>query len=363
MRGFRGDPRSPFLAPRGVATDGTALVVADTGQNRVFVWHRIPETETAPADAILGQRSADGTARNGGGAAGRDTLHYPSGVWTDGTRLVVADAWNHRVLLWHALPHGMAPPADVVLGQGDGAGALPNRGGVGRPPTDASCYWPYGVAGDGDTLWVADTGNRRVLRWSAWPRHDGAPADGVVGQATLHARDYDLAGTCWPYAARPTPQGGLVVTDTGAFRVLHWDDARSALAGAPPDLVLGQGDLAGNLQNRGRLRPWAASLNWCYDAVRLADGRLVVADTGNCRLLGFDALPATHGAPADALYGQPGFETIGEVAHPELVPDGAYWPFALAVAGDRLCVADTGNHRVLIGACDDVCAPAPLVAA
>lgn len=360
MRPFRGDPRSPFLAPRGVATDGRALVVADTGQNRVFVWHALPEGEFAEADAILGQRSAQGTGRNGEGRPGRDTLHYPSGVWTDGRRLAVADAWNHRVLLWHALPTGFAPPADVVLGQADGAGGLPNRTGVGGAAGADRLYWPYGVCGDGEALWVADTGNRRVLRWHAWPARDGAPADAVVGQATLAQRDYSLDGVCWPYAARPTPGGGLLVTDVGAFRVLHWTDADAACAGAPADRVVGQADRAGNLQNRGRLRPSAASLNWCYDAVQHADGTLVVADTGNCRLLGWDGVPDADGAPAERLYGQPGFETIGEVAHPDLVPDGAYWPFALALADSLLCVADTGNHRILIGAHDDVRAALPV---
>ena len=357
MRPFRGDPQSPFLAPRGVASDGRVLVVADTGQNRVFIWQTMPAGETAPADAVLGQHDPLATERNGGGAAGRGTLHYPSGVWTDGRRLAVADAWNHRVLLWHDLPRSCGAPADVVLGQPDGASARPNRVGVGGPAAPDRLYWPYGVCGDGDALWVADTGNRRVLRWDAWPMRDGAPADGVVGQPTLEARDYDLAGTCWPYAARPTPSGGLLVTDVGGFRVLAWRDTTAALAGAPPSVVLGQPTLDANLQNRGALRPSASSLNWCYDAVALPDGAILVADTGNCRLLGWSSLPAASGAEATRLYGQPHFEAIGEVAHPDLVPDGAYWPFALALHGDILCVADTGNHRILIGAPSDVTAP------
>ncbi|MCU0618450.1 MAG: hypothetical protein MUF21_04785 [Gemmatimonadaceae bacterium] len=358
MRSFRGDPRSPFLAPRGVATDGQVLVVADTGQNRVFVWHTMPDGETAPADAVLGQPDVTATGRNGGGPAGRGTLHYPSGVWTDGRRLAVADAWNHRVLLWHDLPRATGAPADVVLGQGDGAGARPNRRGVGSAAAADRLYWPYGVCGEGDALWVADTGNRRVLRWNAWPTHDGAPADAVVGQRTLDARDYDLAGTCWPYAARPTPSGGLLVTDVGGFRVLAWDDANLACAGGSPSVIFGQPTLDANLQNRGALRPSAGSLNWCYDAVPTPDGAILIADTGNCRLLGWASMPTESGAEATRLYGQTHFEAIGEVAHPDLVPDGAYWPFALALAGDILCVADTGNHRVLIGAPSDVRVPA-----
>ena len=33
-----------------------------------------------------------------------DHMYAPRGVWTDGTRVVVADSGNHRVLIWHTFP-------------------------------------------------------------------------------------------------------------------------------------------------------------------------------------------------------------------------------------------------------------------
>ncbi len=39
---FYGDEGNPFLAPRGVHTAGGKLIVADTAQNRIFIWNRMP---------------------------------------------------------------------------------------------------------------------------------------------------------------------------------------------------------------------------------------------------------------------------------------------------------------------------------
>ena len=41
---------SQMYAPRGVWLDGTRLVVADSGNHRILIWHRMPEHDGAPAD-------------------------------------------------------------------------------------------------------------------------------------------------------------------------------------------------------------------------------------------------------------------------------------------------------------------------
>ncbi|MEO7523220.1 MAG: hypothetical protein ABIT58_03960 [Ferruginibacter sp.] len=53
---------------------------------------------------MLGQLLSTDTERNSGGEASAATLLYPSGVWSDGIKLIVADAWNHRVLIWNSFP-------------------------------------------------------------------------------------------------------------------------------------------------------------------------------------------------------------------------------------------------------------------
>src|SRR5450759_4725335 len=41
--------------PTAVASDGVHLVVGDTDHNRVLIWNRIPTSNNAPADVVLGQ--------------------------------------------------------------------------------------------------------------------------------------------------------------------------------------------------------------------------------------------------------------------------------------------------------------------
>nr|HMQ55133.1 hypothetical protein [Anaerolineae bacterium] len=43
-----------------------------------------------------------------------DQLYAPRGVFMADNRLVVADTGNHRLLIWHQFPHSDRQPADVV---------------------------------------------------------------------------------------------------------------------------------------------------------------------------------------------------------------------------------------------------------
>ena len=72
--------------------------------HRVLVWNTVPVSAPIPApDLVLGQSRPDRCVRNNndvnGDVAGRGTLALPVDVWSDDTRLVVADSGNHRVLI------------------------------------------------------------------------------------------------------------------------------------------------------------------------------------------------------------------------------------------------------------------------
>ena len=177
---FRGSEQKPFLAPRGVFVAKNKLFVSDTGQNRVFIWHTIPTTEFQEPDVILGQLEVEDSGRNSGGDVNASTLQYPSGLWSDGETLIVADAWNHRILIWHSIPTSNAQPADVVLGQPSFDTNLPNVKGIGSDPTAQTLNWPYGLFSDGKSLWIADTGNRRILVYKNIPKENYASADEVA---------------------------------------------------------------------------------------------------------------------------------------------------------------------------------------
>ncbi|MEM6840806.1 MAG: hypothetical protein AAF632_01165 [Bacteroidota bacterium] len=347
LRIFKGAPDSPFLAPRGVHLLDDKLFVSDTGQNRVFIWNQSPTEEFQPPDIVLGQDLATSTGRNQGGGASASSLQYPSGLWSDGKVLAIADAWNHRVLIWHTFPTQSGQPADVVLGQTDFSSNEPNRKGVGNSPSEYTLYWPYGLTSDGKHLWVADTGNRRVLYYDQIPVKNSTPADKLIGKDNFQERDYDHHQPIWPYSVKLSPPGQLAITDTQYYRVLlweHWQDAFDQSA----SVIIGQPDWEANGQNQFGLFPRANTLNWCYDSC-FDNGSLWVADTGNSRLLQFNKLPQQHDQPADGLIGPNDFTTGSENAETINGTDETlYWPFSIAICGNTMAIADTGNHRIVL---------------
>jgi hypothetical protein len=345
---FKGEKGNPLLAPRGVCLHNNLLAVADTAQNRVFIWNNLTGQEYQPADIILGQTDGTHSERNNGGLVNEKSLLYPSGIWTNGQMLIVADAWNHRVLIWNSMPtqHGQA--ANVVIGQPDFESNGPNVAGLSKPPSARSLYWPYGVCSDGQHLWIADTGNRRVLFFENIPSDNYSAADKVIGQPSFIERDYDNVNAIWPYAVKISADGKLSIADTQYYRVLLWNQWQQAFT-QPAPILVGQPDAASNGQNQYNLSPRAHTLNWCYDSCFVQD-KFVVADSGNSRILIWNQVPSKNNVAADALIGQPHFSVNGEssLSMKSTVENEMYWPFAVSANANKLAVADTGNHRIII---------------
>ncbi len=346
-----------MFGPRGVcaAADGS-FWVSDTGHHRVLGWRRLPEADGTPADILLGQPAFDREGRNAGGNANEDTMNVPTGIAVcgrDGAGLAVADAWNHRVLIWHRRPTQSYQRPDVVVGQSDFDGGQSNRGH--SQPDAGTLFWPYCVAWDGERLWVADTGNRRVLMWQGLPQHHGAAADLVLGQAGFATRDENGGGAPtarsmrWPHAIT-FPAGGLCVADAGNNRLMLW--RRAPLAhNTGCDLIVGQANDAVVDHNRASYYPDAACLNMPYGAV-MVGSLLAVADTANSRLLAWRVQDITrHGVNAGALAAQHDWNSKGDNRWLPAARDSVCWPYSVAAidgAPPTLLVADSGNNRVLL---------------
>ena len=344
---FKGAEDSPLLAPRGVYLVKNKLFVADTAQNRLFIWNELPTTEFQKPDVVIGQIAKAATGRNSKGKVNASTLFYPSGIWSDGEKLILADAWNHRVLIWLTMPTEDGQPADVVVGQPDFHKNDPNVDGVGTLPNSQSLNWPYGVFSDGKQLWIADTGNRRVLYYETIPTKNYTAADKVIGKPNFIERDYENTEPIWPYSVKVSPNGQLAITDTQYYRVLLWHDWTTAEKKSA-DVIIGQASFEGNGQNQFGWFPKANTLNWCYDTCFYKDG-IWVADTGSSRILWFNKIPKEHNVPADNLLGQDNFTTGSENKNTIWSTEGSlYWPFQICIEGTTMVAADTGNHRVVI---------------
>lgn len=348
-------PAAPTMAwmysPRGVFIDDDCVVVADSGNHRVLIWHGVPDADEQPADVVLGQPDGGSEGRAAGGRGPERGMNLPTGVAVIDGRLLVADAWHHRILVWDELPRSSDAAPDIVLGQPDSSSVEPNAGG---PCSAATLYWPFGFAQLGGRFWVADTGNRRVLGWQDGVPAPGQPADIVLGQPSPSAREENRGGAVgpasfrWPHAISGTADL-LLVADAGDHRVLGWSP--QPVADSPADSVLGQADF--ECADEWPYGPHTGDRFRFPYAVGLDGGRLAVADTANNRILIWDELPreAVGGRPADHVLAQPDFGSNGENRWTLVGRDTLCWPYGLSLHGDLLAVADSGNNRVVLWEC------------
>ncbi|MCC7054844.1 MAG: NHL repeat-containing protein [Gemmatimonadaceae bacterium] len=335
---------SQMYGPRGVWFDDEMLVVADSGNHRVLIWHGIPSTDGSDADVVLGQ--PDFTSEGPREAA--HGLHLPTGVLVVEGNLCVADAWHHRVLVWDGVPRSSDVAPAYVIGQQTMADGLPNRGG---DVTDAGLYWPYGIGWHAGTFWIADTGNRRVLGYRGLPTPD-QPPEIVLGQADFSSNaenrgaDVSAGSFRWPHAITGIGDA-LYVADAGNHRVLGWSPL--PVSDGPATMVIGQPDFTSNTELPHR-KQGAHRMRFPYGIA--SDGDLLaVGDTANNRVLFFPA-PPPHGAgvPAAAVIGQADFDAAGENRWKAVADDTLCWPYGLWMHGGRLAIADSGNNRVMLWA-------------
>ncbi len=86
--------------PVSTAFDGKRLFVGDAALHRVLIWNSLPASDTQPADVVLGQPSFSSSAMSE--VPGPDSISRPSAMVSDGTNLFVADAVDHRILVFTA---------------------------------------------------------------------------------------------------------------------------------------------------------------------------------------------------------------------------------------------------------------------
>ncbi len=161
-----------FNHPSAMATDGEHFLLADTWNNRILIWNSLP-IGNEPPDIVLGQKDFD----SNDSGIGADRLNWPRGVATDGKRVVVADTYNNRVLIWNEFPTENGQPADLVLGVPD----FLSRGDVPWPSPEnwekQYIIWPWAVWTDGQRLIVTSTATASVLVWNSFPTENNQPAD------------------------------------------------------------------------------------------------------------------------------------------------------------------------------------------
>ena len=172
------------------------------------------EEKEVGAYMVIGQGDFSMSQSNrGADDPGDNTLSEPQYIAKFGDMLFISDRGNHRVVIWEQFPEENGEPCSLVLGQEDFADCLENRGmtttldemtsGLGDESLDGftiskaeedTISQPAGVQVIDGKLYVVDSGNHRILRWSGIPTEDGEAPSLVLGQDNLDDNEANRRG-------------------------------------------------------------------------------------------------------------------------------------------------------------------------
>ncbi len=233
-----------------------------------------------------------------------------------------------------------AQAADVVIGQPDFTSGDQNQGG------SASKYTlnnPWGnPAVVGNYLYLPDHSNNRVLGFNSIPAINNAPADFVLGQPNFTTAIPGISQSLVDAPENVVSDGGkFFVTDADNSRILVYNSLPTT-TGALPDVVVGQADFDTESNTCD------ASTIYTPESVYAVAGKLIVPDRSHNRVLIWNTVPTTNGAPADIVLGQTNFTSCSSNRGGAVAQNSLNGPQGVWSDGKKLIVADSDNYRVLI---------------
>ncbi|MBL0156314.1 MAG: hypothetical protein IPP47_04340 [Bryobacterales bacterium] len=385
----------------GIAFDGAGnLWVADAGNHRILRYlaadvsgpsNTGPNGGAVLANYVLGQAGFTTAVANPArpkvstDRINKQQLRFPNSIAFDRSGNLFAIDDLGRVVVYQPPFETPGKPASRILGIYSGVPA----GQPEPPPVNDITFryyqnsietlligGPRGLFTVGNYLFVADTGNNRIVRYEpvdSWaPEGPGTYSPRMSDPYTLFGQDdYNRNEANGGIALEPSakyldgPVGGVVlgdrvfVIDSRNHRVLVHSYNTDWNFFSPAMSVLGQMDFpyrAANLISGREFGIGAIALDYSNPDAQ----RLYIADTANHRILGFaDARKVQTGDAADLVIGQvdPG---SGQMDFNRSTPNspggdpqatnggGLVSPYAVAVdAAGNLWVADTFNGRVL----------------
>ncbi|MEP6963760.1 MAG: NHL repeat-containing protein, partial [Acidobacteriota bacterium] len=318
---------------------------------------------TAPTEYTLGQVGNQGV--------------IPQCVFTLGSVLFVCDNAAHRIVrygspdTWPAPTNDtISPPQTGVYGQNNFRDSIINRGAGFSTPSNNSFYSPTSGAIFNNELWVADTGNNRVISI----RQDGGAfnytvANRVIGQIgydlnapnLVEGRELFISSSEFHGSAiavdRNSSPNRLYISDSLNNRILGFKDVRKVgtdlrtLLTTQADVIIGQPDqfhTAINYPNNDPLLPSDQGLFTPTGIAVDAAGNLWVADTNNARVLRFPSpFNQPSGTPrrANLVLGQQNF-TI-KITDASTSTMGGPFGVAIFNNGD-VAASDVAHNRILL---------------
>ncbi|WP_298395848.1 T9SS type A sorting domain-containing protein [Flavobacterium sp.] len=251
--------------------------------------------------------------------------------------LAVSEQTGGRVKLWNPTPTANGVNATVVVGKtsftdctnaGANQASISNSNGVAFSP-------------DGNKLIVTDFSNNRVLIWNTIPTVNGQNADVVLGQPNFTSGFGGVSATAMngPTGAYVSSDGRLLIADRGNHRILIWNSIPTT-NNKPADVVVGQTIFTspgGGSSATTMVNPWGVCVS--------PDGKLLVADSANNRVLVWNTIPTVNGAAANVVIGQAIMGTNGAGT----TSSNLNAPIGVTVSpSGKVAIGEFGNSRVLV---------------
>ncbi|MEZ4366949.1 MAG: DUF4215 domain-containing protein [Kofleriaceae bacterium] len=327
VAGFSGDGAAATLAkidrPAQLAVDGDQLYIADNGNHRI----RQVDLGTGLIRTFAGNAEVGYDEMDENVPADSASLTFPLGVAARGGVVAIADTTNQLV---RRVDVGLIK---TVAGTGAFGDALD-----GAAATAIPLLFPGAIAFQQDgTALITDASNHRI--WRRAP--DARTLDRIAGTGVPGYADGEK-----PLATRlQFPRGlavgaddAVYVADSGNHRIRRLSAALAAIE-----------DVAGSAAsgNSGDGGPATLATLRSPEMVALAGGRLFIADTGNHRVrvvdLGTGVILPLAGTGVEGYGGDGGDAQLATLSEPR----------GLVVDGDRLYIADTGNHAIRVVSLSD----------
>ncbi len=302
-------------------------------------------------DIILFQGDFISSSIDRGGAITQNGTNQPEGFYSfvdpnDSFKLkFIVTSWiNNRAMIFNTMPTSSSATPDVVLGQASFTSGTTNSfGGVtakGFNNLTAASVCPTGE------LLLADYSNNRVLIWNTVPKSNGKAADIVIGQVSMTSNSVNQGGTTAGNTLAGgihilcTANGKLLVSDLLNHRILVFNSIPQS-NNVNADVVIGQTDMTSSSHgcSSTKLRNPRGMV--------LKGNELIVADTGNHRILTFNNIPTSNGESASEVVGQDDFTSCAVNRSGTVGSDTLNRPNMFSVKDNILAVSDRSNHRVV----------------
>lgn len=337
--------------------------VVDRGNNRVLIFNSVPTSSSDLPDVVVGQSAFNAGSSNAGGATSEFGYSSPVHVTVCGNgAMFVSDSGNHRVLGYSRVPTSNGAAADFVIGQPSFSGNTSNNGVAGGAAQAERLSAPYAVHCLNNKLFINDRNNRRILVYSTIPT-TGLPsgaavaADFAIGQPDLTtvaagACDFSTSNSYLNTTYEVgTYDDKLYIADGGNYRILVYNTIPSA-ANAKPNFVVGQASSGACAMNGGGANNTTQASLYLPNGLAFKDNKMAVSDHSNGRILFFDLPITSNGPNASARLGRGSYvETPGASGGTnwEATNEGTFKGTKGLVFDDGyIWVGDGGNNRIQV---------------